>query len=118
MSTILCFLLHLFSVSLLAAAEPAERFPAAVYTLVIAPFFDTLVNKHPEFVFITNGIAYRSLDALKARIAQLPAGSTLTWASSDIRGGWEQPLSAAAELLAFTAHCEKHGIRFIVTPAG
>ena len=112
------FLLILMLGVVIHGAAAAQRLAAGAYTLVIAPYADTIATPQPEFVFITNGIAYRSLDALKARIIQFPKGTTLTWAPSDLRGPGQPPLSTQAEREAFASYCEEHGVRFIIVPAG
>ena len=95
---------------------PADA--SRAYILEIAPFADTVASGHLEFVFIVNGIAYRSFAALKDRVASLPSGASLTWAPSDMRTTTEQPLSTDAELKEFEAHCTAHNVRFIRVPAG
>jgi hypothetical protein len=98
------------------AAPPAAASTAPAYTMSIACFSDTL-GKKPEWIFVLGTVAFRSLDDLKKAITHFPKGSTLTWAPGCKRIGGE-PLSGEGELNAFRAHCEAHGIRFILVPSG
>lgn len=104
-------------VSLSNPAKPATPQPPA-YVLSIARFSDTVgLGNKPEWIFVIGGSAYRTLDALKAGVTRFPSGSSLTWAPGCCRIGGE-PLSTSEELKDLKAHCESHGIRFVLVPAG
>ena len=61
---------------------------------------------------------FKSLDALKEFITQMPKSSTLVWNPGCLRL-WNEPLlSSEKDMADFKDFCEKHDINFVLVPSG
>ena len=96
----------------LASAESHVDPPAYELKLVY-------VGEAPEeFLFVVGNCGFRTVEALKAFLARLPAGTRLTWSPGCIRMGGEPLLSSEEEMEEFRRFCLERGIDFVLVPSG
>lgn len=125
MRSLLLFLLLLAAIAPAPAARhnsTADKYPAAAdpgppaYELKLHRYSDTF-GTTPVYVFTIGDIAYKTVDALKLGISQLPAGSLLQWVPGRDRYGGEPLLSNDADMKAFSDYCSSLGIHFVLVPS-
>ncbi len=98
-----------------AATQPATTTTTGSNNTLIALWIAN--SNPPEYVFVLNNtLAYMDLSALELGLADLPAGSTLTWNPSETVIGRE-PLRDPDDLKAFKKFCEDQKIKLVVAPA-
>ncbi|CAN5708356.1 hypothetical protein BH09VER1_BH09VER1_43910 [soil metagenome] len=100
------------SANLPSAADPGP--PA--YELSLHRYSDSF-GTLPVYVFTIGDIAYKSVDALKLGISQLPQGALLQWVPGRDRYGGEPLLSNDADMKAFSDYCASLGIHFVLVPS-
>jgi hypothetical protein len=71
-----------------------------------------------EYLFVVGNCGFRTVEALKAFLERLPAGSRLTWSPGCIRSGNEPLLSSEHEMEEFQRFCAERGIEFVLVPSG
>ena len=77
-----------------------------------------LEGEKTEYLFTVGRRGYKSLDALKGFIANMPKGSTLEWNPGCIRSGGEPLLSSEKDMQEFKEFCKNHQINFVLVPSG
>ena len=96
------------------ASAPAGRVPEKLTLAVLWVAY----SQPPAYIFsINNTVAYKDLASLERSIADMPAGTTITWAPSDVVFGGE-PLRDPKELDAFKKFCEDKNVKLIIIPGG
>lgn len=79
-----------------------------------------------EYVFVLGGrgglrdglVGHKTVDSLKKHIADLPAGSSITWAPGCCRMGGEPLLSSKETMDAFKKFCDDHKVKLVIIPSG
>lgn len=119
---LLLFLVPVVSSPAARHNNPVDKYPAAAdpgppaYELRLHRYSDTF-GTTPVYVFTIGDIAYKTVDALKLGISQLPVGSLLQWVPGRDRYGGEPLLSNDADLKAFSDYCSSLGIHFVLVPS-
>ena len=96
-----------------AAAAPKPE--PVTYELRLVYIFDA---PRTEFIFVIGNSGFRTVAALEALIATLPADSTLRWNPGCERLGGEPLLSSERDMARFVAFCRDHRIELILVPSG
>ncbi|MCW1886027.1 hypothetical protein OKA04_14915 [Luteolibacter flavescens] len=87
------------------------------FHLTIACFDETGEAEKREWILILNGRAYRDLLSLEKGLTNIPKGSTIVWAPSDMKIGGE-PLDKKADLDELASMCAAAGLSLKIIPAG
>ena len=98
-------------------AEKAAELPSAplTYKMQLIYIFEA---GHTDYIFTIGQSGFRSVEALKKFIADLPKGSTIEFQSTCRRTGGEPLISSKKELADFKKICEDHSVTFRYIPAG
>lgn len=89
-----------------------QREPQELVLSVVA-----IIDTYPTEYILTlnNTLGYKTVASLEKHIGDLLAGSTITWAPSDVRRG-DEPLLSYKEQQDFAAFCEEKKVKVVIKP--
>lgn len=75
-------------------------------------------NGKTEYVLVVGDVGFHSVKAFKQFVARLEPGTVLRWAPGCERFGDEPLLSHPKQLEALQRFAGRHGVKFVLIPAG